>query len=159
MLAFAIAANFLWVLYFLFYGDLASTLTCAISVIRLLIFLQKDKHKWADSVFWLIFFIVLQAVVSVFTFTGWQDIAALIAGFVGIVAYYVTNARAYRILSVIFMLLWICNGIIKFYPIALISDTFSTISATIAIIRFDILAKKAKRTKTSGEEQTVLTNS
>ena len=41
------------------------------------------------------------------------------------------------------MSLWICNGLIKFYPIALISDSFSVISATVAIFRFDILKKKA----------------
>ncbi len=143
MFVFATIANFLWVLYFVFYGDWASALTCLISSVRLLVFMQRGKYKWADGYFWLVFFMFVQAVVSVFTFTGWQDVAALVAGFVGIVTYYVKNEKLYRILSVVFMSLWICNGLIKFYPIALISDSFSVISATVAIFRFDILKKKA----------------
>ena len=153
MFIFATLANFLWVLYFAFYGDWASALTCFIATVRMLVFMQSGKHKWADGYFWLIFFIIVQAVVSVSTFTGWQDVAALVAGFVGIVTYYVKNEKWYRILSVVFMALWICNGLIKFYPIALISDSFSIISATVAIFRFDILAKKAS-VKTNNVDKT-----
>ena len=144
MLVIATIANFLWVMYFVFYGDWASALTCFVSSVRLLIFLQKGKHKWADSIFWLVFFLLFQAVVSVFTYSGWKDIFALVAGFVGIVAYYVMNQKAYRVLSLMFMSLWVINGVFKVYPIALISDTLSVISVLSAIIRFDIIKKSAK---------------
>ena len=160
MLTVATLANFLWVLYFVFYGDWASALTCVIATIRLLIFLQKGKKKWADSNFWLILFLALQVIVSFISFTSFKDVFALTAGFVGIIAYYVIDARKYRILSLIFMLLWIVNGILKFYPVALVSDSFSVISVTVAIFRYDIFAPKGKKIeeKVVDDTQTIAEN-
>ncbi len=151
MLIVATFANFLWVLYFIFYGDWASALTCIVSTIRLLVFLQRGKRKWADSQLWLYFFLALQVIVSFFSFNTWKDLFSLTAGFVGIVAYYVVDQKQYRFLSLIFMLLWIVNGILKFYPVALVSDSFSVISVAVAIYRYDIRANKI-RTKKQQEQ-------
>ena len=160
MLVVATFANFLWVMYFVFYGDWASALTCIVSTIRLLIFLQRGKRKWADSSFWLYFFLILQVVVSFFSFNSWKDLFALTAGFVGIIAYYVIDQKKYRFLSLIFMLLWIVNGLLKFYPVALVSDTFSLISVTVAIFRYDIFAPKSKKIDNAeqGATQAVIEN-
>lgn len=157
MLLVATFANFLWVLYFIFYGDWASALTCIVSTIRLLIFLQKGKRKWADSNFWLIFFLGLQVIVSFFSFTSWKDIFALIAGFVGIIAYYSMNPKLYRALSFLFMALWIVNGLLKIYPVALVSDTLSLCSVSLAILRYDIFAPKGKKKEEVLEENKVET--
>jgi hypothetical protein len=116
-----------------------------IGVIRLLIFIQKGKHKWADSIWWLVFFLLLQTVVSVFTFKDWQDIFSLSAGFVGIVAYFMIDPKKYRALSLAHMSLWVVNSAIRFYPIALISDTMSTISVAVAIVRFTIAERRDKK--------------
>ena len=145
MMIVATSANFLWVLYFIFYGDFSSALTCAIGVIRLLIFMQKGKHKWADSIWWLVFFLLLQTVVSVFTFKDLRDVFSLSAGFVGIITYFMVDQKKYRAFSLVHMSLWVVNSAIKFYPIALISDTMSTISVTVAIIRFTIAEKRDKQ--------------
>ena len=145
MMIVATSANFLWVLYFIFYGDFSSALTCAIGVVRLLIFMQKGKHKWADSIWWLVFFVLLQTVVTVFTFKDLRDVFSLSAGFVGIITYFMVDQKKYRALSLVHMSLWVVNSAIKFYPIALISDTMSTISVAVAIVRFAIAEKKEKQ--------------
>ena len=145
MMMIATSASFLWVLYFIFYGDFSSALTCAIGVIRLLVFMQKGRHKWADSIWWLVFFLLLQTVVSVFTFKDWHDIFSLTAGFVGIITYFMVDQKKYRAFSLVHMSLWVVNSAIRFYPIALISDTMSTISVAVAIIRFTIAEKRDKQ--------------
>ncbi len=158
MLMIATMANFLWVLYFIFYGDFASALTCLIGCIRLLIFMQKGKYKWADSPLWLIFFLALQVAVAIFTFRIWQDLISITAGFFGIFAYFVIDPKKYRALSFIHMALWVVNSAVKFYPIALISDSVSTISVTVAMIRFSIMEKKAKKNNTQPKETETATN-
>ena len=145
MLIIATIANVLWVLYFVFYGDLASALTCFIGVVRLLVFMQKGKHKWAESSIWLVLFLILQVAVAIFTYKVWKDLISLTAGFVGIFAYFVASPKKYRYLSFVYMSLWVVNGIIKFYPVALISDTMSLISVTVAIVRFSIMEKRQKK--------------
>ena len=144
MFVIAIFANVCWVLYFALYGDAVSMLTCLLNVIRLLIFSYRGKYKWADSIIWLCLFIVFQSTISLLTFSTWKDIFAIMAGFLGILAYFFKNQKTYRLLSFIHMSLWVLNGVFKFYPIALISDSISVISCSVAIYRFDIRKKKDK---------------
>jgi hypothetical protein len=145
MFVLVITASLLWVAYFIFYGDFSSALTCLIGAIRLLIFMQRGKHKWADSIWWLVFFLALQTVVSIFTYKIWQDVFSITAGYVGILAYFMIDPKKYRALSFLHMALWVANSALKFYPIALISDSVSVISVTVAIIRFSIAERKDRK--------------
>ena len=48
-----------WIIYFVLQGDLASGIMCTIAIIMSLIFMQREKHKWANSIFWLFFFVAI----------------------------------------------------------------------------------------------------
>jgi len=147
-------ASVCWVAYFAFYGDFTSSLTCLIGILRLVIFMQMGKHAWADSKIWVVLFLILQAVIVVFTFS-WSAIFAVIAGFISIFAYAVMNQKTYRFLSFFHMLSWITNGIINFYPIALISDSMSLVSVSVAIYRYD-LSKNAKKLMKNKDQEEIL---
>jgi hypothetical protein len=54
------------------------------------------------------------------------------------------DEKLYRYLFAILISLWVINGIVYFYWIALIHDVFALISIIIAIIRYNILGKKKK---------------
>ena len=159
MFTIATIANVCWVLYFAFLGNVASTLTCFINVIKLLIFMQRDKHKWAESVWWLILFLVLQVLVSIYTIfsptSSWMDVFCITAGFFGVLAYFFKDAKKYRFLSFIHMSLWVANSIANFYPIALLSDAFSTVSCGVAIVRYDLLKGKNNKKVVETQEQSV----
>ena len=147
MFAMVTIACICWTLYFALYGNLVSTITCGMSVIRFLVFMKRDTCAWAKSMFWLYFFLALQIAVVVWTSLisfSWLNMFAILAGFVGIFAYFVTNDKQYRLISFIHMSLWVVNGAIYFYPVALISDSFSTISCAVAIYRFDVRNKAKK---------------
>lgn len=152
MMAIATLANTAWVIFFVLNGNFTAGITCVLIVIRMLIYVQRGKKKWADSNLWVVLFVVLQAVASILTFKNWQDIFSTIAGFVGIFAYLTTNQTKYRILSFIYMALWLSNSICYFvatpmeYIVALGSDTFSTASVMVGIYRYD-LSKKARAEK------------
>ena len=45
-----------------------------------LIFAQREKHKWANSKFWLYAFLALQVAVCVFTYNNWTSLFACSAG-------------------------------------------------------------------------------
>ena len=140
-------ANICWILYFALYGNFASALTCVINVIKLLIFMQRGKYAWAESVWWLILFLVLQTLVTVFTVSSWVDVFCITAGYLGVFAYFFKDGKMYRLFSLLHMLIWVANSIANFYLIALLSDSFSTISCAVAICRYDIMNKKNKNTK------------
>lgn len=149
---FAVLNYLCWIIYFLLNGDFTSSIVNLVGFAQTLIFLQRSKHKWANSIFWLIFFLAVQLVLSVFIWRGPLSLFSICAGLVSTVAYYVIDENKYRICFLVLILLWIGNGIAYFYPVALIHDAFAAISITIAIVRYNILGKKAKKEKVVPEE-------
>ncbi len=137
----AILNYFIWVSYFILYGDFTSAIVNLIGCIQAIIFLQREKHRWANSIIWLVFFIAVQIGAAVFTWKSPFSLFSIGAGIISTVAYFVMNEKLYRYLFLALILLWIGNGIVYFYPIALIHDSFAAISIIIAIIRYNILGK------------------
>ena len=143
--ALATIASLCWVLYFIFLGNVASGLTCLIGTLKLPIFMHRGKRKWADSVWWLVLFLVLQAFITIFTISSWVDVFCVSAGFLGVLAYFFKDAKKYRFFSFLTMSLWVANSIANFYLIALLSDSFSTVSCGVAIVRYDIMKDNKKQ--------------
>ena len=148
MFTMVIAACTCCTIYFALYGNLISTISMIIGLARLFVFSKRDKCEWAKGIFWLYFFLSFQIALTVYSIVvgfSWLDIFAILAGFVGIFAYFVTNEKKYRLISFVHMALWVVNSAVYFYPIALLSDSFSTISCGVAIYRFDIRNKAGKQ--------------
>ena len=148
----AMASQILWVLYFVLSGDFISAVSCLITFSSVLIFTQRERHAWARSVWWLIGFLAIQVVLSVFTFKGWKDIFPALAGITGVFAYYCIDMRKYRATSFFYALFWLLNSISKGYILALVSDSASLISDSIGIIRYDIIKKPSKKTQDPSQE-------
>lgn len=122
-------------------GDMTATAMGVIGVIQLLIFLQRGKHAWAESVWWLFGFLIIQVSTAILTFKVWHDVFSITAGILTSFAYFVKNKRYYRFISCVLMASWVLNSIFKFYLIALLNDAFGFISVLVAVIRFDLLKK------------------
>lgn len=132
-----------WVAYFVLYGDFTSALVNLIGFTQLLIFFQRGKYKWANSKFWLVFFLIVQVAISVFTWQDYFSLFPVVGGLLGTIAYFVMNEKAYRYLFLSLILCWIGNGIARGYVIALIHDIFAAVSISIAIVRYNILGKES----------------
>ena len=144
----AILNYLLWISYFVLNGNFTSAIVNTISCIQALVFLQRGKHTWADSKFWLVFFLAVQVIASFFTWNGPFSLFSIGAGLLSTIAYYVMDEKLYRYFFLALILLWIGNGIVYFYPIALIHDVFAGVSIIIAIVRYNFLGKdKSKNAK------------
>ena len=141
-----------WTFYFGLNFDFASTASCLLATVQLLIFSGRGKHKWANSIFWLFFFLVLQITLGVLTFTSWKSIFPIFAGVLCVFAYFVMDESKYRIFILFYALGWFMNSILNLYVVALISDSFCFISAVIAIVRYNILGKHKKQKKQTSEQ-------
>ncbi len=149
---FASISYALWITYFILNGNFTNAIVNTIGMVQLLVFSQREKHKWADSYFWLAFFIVVQLVASVFTWSSWYSIFSITAGLISTVAYFVMDEKLYRYLFAVLISLWVINGIVYLYWIALIHDIFALISIIIAIVRYNILGSKTEKTKEKNQE-------
>ena len=136
-----------WIFYFIMQGDFVSALINVVCVIQLVVFLQRDKYKWANNVAWMYAFLVVQVLIGVFTFKVWHDVFAVLAGVTSTIAYFVLNKRVYRYLSLISMVSWVLNSAFKVYIIALLHDSFATASVGVSLIRFELLKQDDSVTK------------
>lgn len=125
-----------WALYFLFRGSVASACANVLGLIQSLVFMQREKHKWARSYFWLAFFMALQIANCIINFSNWHDAFPMLANIVGAIAYFVIGEKEYRLLSFFNCIFWLSNSICKVAVLALICDTTSVISAIVGFIRF-----------------------
>ena len=141
-LTFAILSDLCWTMYFLLQGNFVSALMCAIAVMQFVIFMQREKHSWANSKLWLVFFFALQGVSGILTFINWYDVFAITAGLITVVMYYVYDRKTYRIFSFFYVLCWLMNSGFNGYLLPLLNDSFSMVSVIIAIVRYDILKRK-----------------
>ena len=141
---FAILNYLLWITYFVLNGNLTAATVNSISCVQAVVFLQRGKHKWANSYFWFVLFISLQVIASFFTWNGPFSLFSICAGILSTIAYYVLDEKLYRYFFLALILLWIGNGIVYFYPIALIHDVFAAVSISIAIVRYNFKGEKEK---------------
>ena len=140
----AIVNFLLWITYFVLNGNLTAATVNSISLVQAIIFLQREKYKWANSKFWLVLFVLAQVVAGFFTWNGPFSLFSIIGGILTTIAYYVLDVKLYRYFFLALMLFWIGNGIVYFYPIALIHDVFAAVSISIAIVRYNFKGEKEK---------------
>ena len=146
-------SQMLWTAYFIFSGDFVSAISCVITFSAVMLFKQRDRHKWAKSVWWLVLFLAIQGTLSFFTYKSWKDIFVILAGVTGVMAYFCVDMRKYRILSFFYASFWLLNSIMKIYLLALISDLASVVSVSIGIFRYDILKSKSKEKEIENSKQ------
>lgn len=152
-LVLAVIGTTCWLFYFAFQGDFTSAIVTIIGVLQFLVFFQRGKHAWANSIWWLFLSLSLQIVTGLITFAVWHDAFALLAGLFGSAAYFMISKKKYRAMSFFYAGFWVANSVLKWYIIALLNDAFAFISVSIAIIRFDVIPKiKERKNKKASEK-------
>lgn len=141
-----------WSTYFILCGNATAGITAPIGILQCVIFYQRGKHKWADSLFWVFFFVAIQIGLAVWNMSDGisiMDIFPIIAGPFGLISYFVINGKTFRILIFITSICWLLNSMVgTFFAtgasntwMAFACDVLSVSSCIIAILRFDILKK------------------
>ncbi len=132
---FNVVAQGCWVIYFLLQGNIISASASLVGTTSSLIFLHRQKHKWANSIFWLYFFIAVSIIFGIIGFVKWYSIFALLAAIFGVITYFVKSPKAYRYFALVFTICWLVNSICNKFILALVSDTVCLVSILISIAR------------------------
>lgn len=142
-----------WAIYFTLMGDLTSAVLNLIGIARSIVFLQREKHRWANSLFWLFFFIAVMMACTLATFASWKDLFPLVGNILGTISFYVLNETLLRALNVGTYCMWLGNSVSKGFLMAIISDSFALISCVISLIRYR--KKEEVSTEQSSPEEEV----
>ena len=103
--------------------------------------LLRDKHAWAKSKLWNVFFLGVAAVFSLCTFKIWKDIFALLACTSAVLAFFMEDENKIRKISLFTYSMFVCNSLSKGYVVAFIADITALISVIVSLIRY---GKKSK---------------
>ncbi len=149
-------AGLWWLFYFVLQGETVSALANLVSMIQVLIFMQRDTHKWAKSKIWLFVFLSLNLIICILGFKVWHDIFPPLAGIFGAIAYFVIDEKTYRYFALFNVVFWLANSIAKMpmTVLALVCDSTCTVSALIGLYRF-YNRKKVEKTN-EVQEQTII---
>ena len=125
-----------WLSYFALQGDWISGTANIIGIMSKAIVLFREKHTWAESKWWNVFFLVFAGGFSVLTFKSALDIFAVIACMTSILAYFMEKENNIRKVALISFCAFACNSISKLYVVALIADITALISIITSLIRY-----------------------
>lgn len=143
ILLFILFGQLSWVAYFFLQGDLTSAIACGLTALILAVFTKKDKWPWATKPLTVAAFALIVALFSLLSYRTWTDIFPLLAGVFTVLSGSRENEKNLRILALFYCVLWTCNSIAKFYPVALANDLFCTVSTIVALVRFRQKKEKA----------------
>jgi hypothetical protein len=150
-----------WSTYFILCGNATAGITAPLGILQCFVFYQREKHKWADSYFWIIFFVAIQLGLAIWNISDGisiHDIFPIIAGPFGLVSYFVLNGKVFRGLMIITSICWLLNSMVgTFFALgesntwmAFICDVLSVSSVIIAILRFDVFIVRVYYRKVKG---------
>ena len=125
-----------WIFYFALQYGYTTSLVSLVCAIQCLIFLQRDKHKWAKSIAWLFLFLALQVGISITSLRNWYDIFSVLAGICSTIGYFVLSEKKYRFILLCSLISWVLSSAFNMYIVALCADLSSTTSAVIGIVRY-----------------------
>lgn len=142
ILTFQVIGSTCWTVHFVLLGAYAGALLNIISVIRNLIFYQKDK-KWARSVWWIPAFSLAGAVIIAFTWDGLKCLLPLFGVMATTVSFFMTDANKLRCLSLIASPLWLVYDALNGSYFGTATEVFCIVSIIIALIRYSRPTKQA----------------
>jgi hypothetical protein len=144
-----------WFSYFTLQGDFLSGVSNVIGIMSNIVFLMREKYRWADNKLWLFLFLGVGATYSAFTFKSYLDIFPLCGCTSSMTAFFMKKEENIRKISFLTFIFFMCNSISKDYIIALIADITAVTSIVIALIRY---RKKETETRLETTEETTLEN-
>lgn len=147
----SIFSNIGWLSYFALQGDLISGTANIIGIMSNIIFLLRGKYRWADSKWWLAFFLAVAGGFSLFTFKVWNDVFAFMASLSTTVAFFMLKENNIRKISLFSYCMFMCNSISKLYIVALIADMTALISVVTSLIRYSKREEEPKETQKAQE--------
>lgn len=131
MLCAKLSADVCWVIHYLCLGGIAGMIPNAVGIFRELIFINRKDKKWASSILWPVFFILLNWTLGIRTFHSWYNILPITASTFVTISLWIDNPKLTKIITIpISTAFLIYNAFISSY-IGIINEVVSIFSIAI----------------------------
>ena len=138
-----ILSTSLFTIHYILLGAFTGAALNLIAVTRSIVFYNNDK-KWAKSPAWLVFYIIISLVASIFTWESWYSILPAIALVLTTIANWMKSETKIRLISFPNSPCWLIYNAITGSVAGVVTECIVMTSLIIGIIRYDILKKDKK---------------
>ena len=145
ILAMQIVASSLWVANLLLKGAFAGVLLNLHAVVRLLFYAHREKHRWMQSNWWVVFFGVTAGLCVLVTYQSPVDIIALIGTIATVVSFSLSNPALVRLVTLPSPPCWLIYNIFHRNIGGILNELFVIGSIIVGAIRHDLPAWREKR--------------
>lgn len=159
ILIFKFIADVLWSVSYLLQGNYTGGILNAIAMGRETVFYNRDKHKWASSRLWLVFFLIVTMISPMYSLIsgkeGWYAVLPAIGSLAAVIGFYSRSANVSRYIGLFANGVWMIYNILsKNMPATLSSAILmgSGVVGTIAMLVQRYHIKKASVPPTTKEE-------
>ncbi len=133
----------------IFISAFTGAAVCFVNSCRGIVFLNRERRKWARHGIWFFVFIILICILSAFTWAGWQSLFAMLGSLTATVGFYCLNPKLTRILGIIGVALFNVYSIATLNIGSIIGNTLAVIIGTASLI-IEEVKKNGKKAATEG---------
>ena len=129
-----VISNILNLVHYLLLGAFSGCITKLLAIFRDYFIILKEKNNKLSNIFYLIFFIILYIIATIFTYNGIFSILPLVAAIIYII--FIWNGDDIKIKKTAFFcyFLWLIYNILVLSIAGIVSNIISIISIIIAIV-------------------------
>lgn len=95
-----LSADIFWIFHYLTLGARAGMIPNFVGIFRELVFINRKKHKWANTPLWALLFISVNFALGIHSFNEWYDIVPIIASSFVTISLWIDNPVLTKIISI-----------------------------------------------------------
>ena len=135
MLLCKLSADIFWILHYFNLGATAGMIPNFVGIFRELVFINRKKHKWANTPLWAILFIAVNLTLGICSFEVWYDIVPIIASSFVTVSLWIDNPKLTKIISIPVSTAFFVYDIFVLSYIGMINECIAIFSIVIYFIK------------------------
>ncbi len=128
---------FLFFIHFWFLAAYSGALMNLIGVFRNLVFERKNKSKWAESIYWLYFFICISLLCLLYFWQGFISLLPVVGLIFGTIGVWKNNPKEVRFFMFLTVFAWLAYSILVHSFSGVVTQIVIGSSLLIGIFRFD----------------------
>ncbi len=129
-------SNLIWSIHFFMIGAAAGGFINAYCVIRNIIYAQRERWRWVDSLVTPSVIAAGSVVILFLSVSTWVDYLIIPSTIVSSIAFYLRDEKKMRAFSVFISMSWLVFNIVEFSISGICAEIFNLTSITVAMIRF-----------------------
>lgn len=137
ILIFQIICTAIWTLHFLILGVPTACAINGVQTIRCVIYYFKETQKWAQSKFWLWFFLIASVVLTILTWENFFNLFPMLGMMFSTISLWLKKPKHIRLMTLPVSAVWLVYGVVCKSYAGVCNETFVIISVLLALWRLD----------------------